>query len=269
MPLATRKKPVEAEVEKKEAAVENTEKEVVATSVSAKVPVEEIKEDVFESKCDKIAFVAALGDPSRDDVTPADVEKGIARRVDPTIVGFAFKILEDMEVPDCGIPADLKENNMAYVDKEGKKMVKAGETVYLTRFETGMLLAPQEFNGKATGGQMPVGCTFTVKKKTTKAGAVSTVSGANTVPVVSLRPLKTGMSIKDIEMINVLTFTSEKKENGQTRKTRKIVPGFEKWESLCKVSASSAGTRTRSAASNRSERSKGAQVFLSIVNARK
>ncbi len=267
MPLATRKKPVETEV-KANAAVENTEKEVATSAVASKVPVEEINKDVFESKCDKVAFVAALGDPSRDDVTPENVEKGIAKRVDPTIVGFAFKALEDMEVPDCGTPADLKENNMAYVDKNGKKAVKAGEIFHLTRFETGMLLAPQEFNGKATGGEMPVGCTFTIKKKTTKSGAVSTVSGATNVPVVSLRPLKTGMSIKDIEMIPVLTFTSEKKENGQSRKIRTINPGFEKWESLCKVSATT-GVRRASSTTAKAARSQGAAAFLQIVNSRK
>lgn len=262
MPLATHKK------EKPITETVKTEKEVAAANLSASNPVQEIDEKIFESKCDKIAFVAAIGDPSRDDVTPANPEKGIEKRVDPTIVGFAFKVLEDMEVPDCGIPEDLKENNMAYVNAQGKKAVKAGEIVHLTRFETGLLLSPEEFNSKATGGEMPVGCTYTIKKETAKSGATATVSSASRVPTVSLRPLKTGMSIKDIEMILCLDFTTESKENGQTRKKRVIKPGFEKWESLCKVSTTTR-TRSTSASAKQATRSKGAVEFLKIVNARK
>lgn len=265
MPLMPHKKTEEAKVENN---VVKTESEVAAATESATIPVQKPNQDLLESKSNTVAFVAALGDPSREDVTPENLEKGIKRRVDPTIVGFAFKALEDMEVPDCGTPKDLKTNNMAYVDVAGKKAVKAGEVFYLTRFETGLMLSPEEFNGKATGGEMPVGCTYTAKRKTTKTGVPIAASSASLVPTVSLRPLKPGMSIKDIKMIDVLTFTKETRENGQDRKNRTINPGFEKWQSLCETAprAVSVGAGT---ASDQKQRSTGAVKFLEIVNARK
>lgn len=266
MPIMSHKaeKPAEA----KEVIVAKTESDVAAATESATMPVQKANQELLESKSNTVAFVAALGDPSREDVTPENLEKGIKRHVDPTIVGFAFKALEDMDVPDCGTPKDLRNNNMAYVDATGKKHVKAGEVFYLTRFETGLMLSPEEFNGKATGGEMPVGCTYTAKRKTTKTGVPIAASSASAVPTVSLRPLSQGMSIKDIKMIDVLTFTQETKENGQSRKQRTINPGFEKWQSLCE-----AATRTVSAgagaAANQKQRSTGAVKFLEIVNARK
>ena len=265
MPIMVHKDKKEKEVK---ANVVSTENEVATAVESATMPVQKANQELLESKSNTIAFVAALGDPSREDVTPENLEKGIKRHVDPTIVGFAFKALEDMEVPDCGTPKDLKSNNMAYVDATGKKAVKAGEIFYMTRFETGLLLSPEEFNGKATGGEMPVGCTYTSKRKTTKTGVPIAASSASAVPTVSLRPLSQGMSIKDIKMIDVLTFTSETKENGQTRKQRTINPGFEKWQSLCEA-ATRTVTAGGSAASNQKQRSTGAVKFLEIVNARK
>lgn len=269
MPLKTRTTQ-EATEAKKDEAVVKTEKEVVAASVASKATVAEVNQDILETKCDKVAFVCALGDPSRDDVTPANPEKGIEQRVDPTIVGFKFKALEDMDVPDCGIPANLRENNMDFVEDmiNNTVHVKAGEEFKLTRFETGLLLSREEFNAKATGGEIPVGVTYMSKKKTTKSGATASVSSATPIPTVSLRPLKTGMSIKDVAMDLVMDFVSEKRENGTTRKIRTIKPGFEKWESLCK-SASTAPRKARTTSPASIKRSQGAAVFMDVVNARK
>lgn len=243
-----------------------TSKDTAKATVEAQIPVQETNEEIIESKCDKIAFVAALGDPSRDDITPADENKGIERRIDPTIVGFAFKVLEDMEIPDCGTQDDLKENNMSYANINGKRMAKAGEVVYLTRFETGMLLSPEEFNGKATGGELPVVVTYQSSGAASKKGTTATVSEATKVPSVALRPLKKGSSIKDIEMIPVLDFTSEKLPNGKTRKKRTIRPGFEKWAPLCKERIPGSGSKRE--AVKKTTRSKGAEAFLAIVAAK-
>lgn len=247
-----------------------TEKVVAQAAAKAQTPVAEVDSAVLGSKSATVAFVAALGDPSRDDITPANPEKGIARRVDPTIVGYAFKALEDMQVPDCGTPENLKDNPMAYVEGQvhGKKAVKAGETFYLTRFETGMLLSPEEFNGRATGGEMPVAVSYTIYGAKGKDGVTAKVSDATRVPSVALRPANQGMSIKDIAMINVLDFTTEKAENGQTRKKRTIKAGFEKWESLCKE-RTVAARGSRGTSEPKSVRNKNAATFLAIVNSKK
>lgn len=242
-------------------------KEVEKAAVGAQTPVAEADPEILGSMSDKIEFVAALGDPSRDDVTPANPEKGIERRVDPTIVGYAFKTSVDLEIPDCGTGDDLKDNPMSYNDKNGKKMVKAGETFYLTRFETGMLLSPDEFNGKVTGGNMPVSVSYTFYGNKNKDGSLPTVTSATRIPSVTLRPTQIGQSIKDIKMIPVLTFTSEKDESGRNRKKRTIIPGFEKWAPLCKERTVAA--RTRSAAPKAASRNKKAAAFLEIVAGKK
>lgn len=249
-------------------AAKATEKAVAEATAKAQMPVQEVNPEVLGSKSGTIAFVAALGDPSRDDITPANPEKGIERRVDPTIVGYAFKALEDMLVPDCGAPEDLKENPMAYVDAHGTKQVKAGDTFYLTRFETGMLLSPEEFNGRATGGEMPVAVSYTIYGAKAKDGSTAKVSDATRVPSVALRPAKTGMSIKDIAMINVLDFTTTKAENGQTRKKRTIKAGFEKWASLCKERTSAPRANSGSSEA-KATRNRNAATFLAIVNSKK
>lgn len=246
---------------------ETVSKEVATAAVNAQAPVDEnIDSETLGSKSDKIEFIAALGDPSRDDVTPANLEKGIERRVDPTIVGYAFKVLEDMEVPECGTDDDLKDNPMSYKDKDGKRMAKAGETIYLTRFETGMLLSQPEFNTRITGGNMPVSVSYTFFGKP-KDGKLPTVTSQTRIPSVTLRPSQVGQSIKDIKMIPVLSYTVEKDDRGRTRKKRTINQGFEKWAPLCKERTVAA--RARSAVSQKAVRNNKAAAFLQIVASKK
>lgn len=237
--------------------------EVKAAAVGAQAPIEDVKDETLGSMSDKLEFVAALGDPSRDDVTPANLEKNIPKRTDPTIVGYAFKALVDMEVPECGTGDDLKDNPMSYKDKDGVRSVKAGETFYLTRFETGMLLSRNEFNAKVTGGQMPVIVSYTFYGQKSKDGTLPSVTSATRVPSVTLRPAQTGQSIKDIKMIPVLTFTTEQEANGRKRKKRAIIPGFEKWAPLC--IERTVATRSTSGAVQKATRNKKAAAFLQII----
>lgn len=246
---------------------ETVSKEVETAAVNAQAPIAEVDSENLGIKSDKLEFVAALGDPSRDDVTPADVKKGTPKRIDPTIVGYAFKVLEDMEVPECGTGDDLKDNPMSYKDKDGKRMAKAGETIYLTRFETGMLLSQPEFNSRVTGGNMPVSVSYTFFGPKPKDGALPTVTSTSRIPSVTLRPAQTGQSIKDIQMIPVLTFTAEKDANGRPRKKRTIIPGFEKWAPLCKERTVAA--RPRAGATAKAARNKKADIFLQIVAGKK
>ena len=125
MPLTTPGAAAPAKETKKTAKAQASAAMVAETAV-------EVDESLFGRDSDKIAFVAAIGDPSRPDVTPITTKDGKQdKRTDPTIVGYAFKLLEDMEVPDCGIPDDLIKNPMDGKEltyKQGKK----GETVPYT-----------------------------------------------------------------------------------------------------------------------------------------
>lgn len=242
-----------------EAAVETTEAmNVTETEGDA---IAEIDDELLGSKSDKVEFVCALADPSTPDITPADKKKGTPRKVESTIVGYAFKVLEDMEVPDCGGGDDMKNNNMSFVNPKGTRMAKAGETIYLTRFETGAFLSRVEFNARATAGDLPVTAVYIKPKE----GASATAKKAKSIATVALKPINPNSSIKSRKMIDVLTYTKEKLPNGNNSIKRTIVPGFEKWEGLCKRSAAVAtGTRRPSTMANK--RNQGAAAFLKMMD---
>lgn len=254
------------------AAEKKIELEKATAAAMADIPVQQIDETLLGSKSDTVAFVAALGDPSDPDTTTVtDVGGQKDVRTVPRIVGYRFKALVDMEVPDCGTEDDLKSNKMSFVaaKKNNRRPVKAGETFDLTRFETGMLLSPIEFNGKATGGDKPVQAVYQMSKKTAADGSIAKVSAATALPTVSLRAV-TG-SIMDYEMINVLNFTTEEIKNDEgkvvsKRKHRTILPGFEKWAPLCNVAQRRA--TSVAAKSPAAKRLSGADVFLKIVSAK-
>jgi hypothetical protein len=163
--------------------------------------------------------------------------------------------------------ADARKNLMSYVDANGTKQVKAGEEFDLTRFEAGLLLAPPEFHGRITGEGKPFTAVYQQKKNpAAQAGKIADVSAAAAIPTVALRP-ESG-SIKDYQIIEVLSFTSEKvpvgdKGHVQIRKTRTINPGFEKFEPLCQAAPPRA--RKSSASTPKARRNSGAQAFLEIV----
>ena len=250
-----------------EASVAATNEKVITDAVAeATAPVEVPEENsgILQSKSDTIAFVAAIGDPSRPDVTP-NPQDPQHPRVDPTIVGFAFKASEDLEVPDCGTPANLKDNSMDYVAEmvNNTRHVAAGEVFYLTRFETGLLLSREEYNSIITGGELPVKVVYQ-KRKDNAVGGVATVSNLTPLPSVSLRPIDAGKSIKDIKMIECLSFTKEATEKGAAKKIRSLNPGFEKWESLAIVKSPARGASTATT-KDRITRNKAASAFLDIV----
>ena len=232
-------------------------KEVAAATATAA----EVDNGILGSMSDKIEFIAPLGDPSHPDTTKD--ENGNTKTT-PYIVGYRFKALEDMTVPECGLGDDAKKNLMSYKDKNGTKQVKKGQEFDLTRFETGMLLAPPEFNGRVTGGGKSYYATFQTTGLKAKNGQVTQTGTASEIPTVSLKA-EVG-SIKEQKIIEVLTFTSQKLENGTTKKSRTIIKGFEKWEPLCAVAAprtSAKGEREKTNARNEK-----AAAFLRIVAAK-
>ena len=255
----------EINIEKPETTAPVAEEVVETTEAMADTEGEaitEIDDERLGSKSDKVEFVCALCDPSTPDITPANKEKGTPKKVESTIVGYAFKVLEDMEVPDCGGGDDMKNNNMSFVNPKGTRMAKAGETIYLTRFETGAFLSQIEFNARATGGDLPVTAVYIKPKEGTKATAKR---HSKSIATVALKPINPNSSIKSRKMIDVLTFEKKKLPNGNNTIERTIVPGFEKWEGLCKR-ATSVATGTRRPSSMANKRNQGAAAFLAMMN---
>lgn len=275
MPLNPRKPVVEEkakEVKVEEAKVTETAADIEKAAVAGTTPTEVAKNDdsINGTLSATVEFVGPLGDKSRPDKTPADPTKHIAGRTDPTIVGYAFKALVDMEVPDCGEPQNLRNNPMDFEPSKmrNRRPVKAGEVFYLTRFETGVLLSPPEFNAQATGGEFPVSVVYQRSKKAPKSAA-AVVTSQTAFPGISLRPMNANQgSVKDL-MINVLDVQVETGADGKTtKKIRTLHPEFApKFNSLCKVAERVAGTRTASGNSNK-KYNEGAQNFMNIFNAR-
>ena len=61
----------------------------------------DVVDDTVNSMSDKVAFVAPLGNPLRDDVTSTKGEDGTTKKtITPFIVGYRMKALADLVVPD-------------------------------------------------------------------------------------------------------------------------------------------------------------------------
>lgn len=219
----------------------------------------------------KVAFVAPLGDPSNQDTTKVKLEDGTeSKKVTATIVGYRFKLMEDLMVPDCGTNELFKKDPMNFVNVDGWKQGKKGDIIDLTPFETALLLSQPSFNGGCDGGEKPVVCVYSIKQPKAKDGSVATVSAAAATPRVSLRA-QTG-SIKDFDIINVLEFEKTTLENGQIRKKRTLNKGFEKWAPLAAETTRKSGGAKRGkgeAADPTKVANKNAQAFLQFVESRK
>jgi hypothetical protein len=222
----------------------------------------------LETMSDKIVLIGPLGDPSRDDVTPRIVNGVEEKITTATIVGYRFKALVDMVVPECGLGDDAKKNIMSYKDVNGTKAVKAGETFDLTRFETGLLLSRPEFNALITGEGQNWSVVYQKTRGVKDADGVATTAGADVLPTVSLRG-NDGASIKDMPFIDVLTFSKStvpaSTGDGKVRVVvdRKILPGFEKFEPLCQRAP--ARTSAGSASTGAPTYKKAAGNFLAMV----
>lgn len=250
--------PVKAEAEVKETVAEATAAETVAETTVDGVEYGSARAD--------LAFVCPLGDPSNDDTTTVtDPNGNKTKKVTPTIVGYRFKVLKDMQIPACGTNEKFKNDPMNFDKIDNWIPAKAGQEIDLTPFETALLLSQPQFNGGCDGGEKPVSCVYTSKLLKGQGG--DKVSAVTSTPRVSLRA-QTG-SIKDFDILPVLTF--EKVEvNGVPRKKRTIIPGFEKWAPLAAVATKVAGSRGKSAGVNKSKvANQNAQAFLAFVNAKK
>lgn len=260
--MALQRKGNVAEQPEKVAVAETNEK------VSAQVTAESTIQEAGEANnvgiwSDKLHLVAPLGDPSNPDTTTD--EKSGDKKVTSTIVGYRMKADIDLEVPDVKVGDDFKKNLMSFVgDPNQTRHVPAGTEFDLTRFELGMLISRDEFNGKALGGDKPVSCSYSTSQKKGSAGSVLTASGATAIPSISLRAFNPGQSIKDFPIIDVLDYTVTKGENNVVRKVRTIKPGFEKFAALCVTNVRTPGSKSGSA-EKANVRNKGAETFLKIA----
>lgn len=238
-------------VEKKEAVVETAA----------------VEQGTYGEKRAQLAFVCPLGDPSNQDTTRVKNADGTEnRKVTSTIVGYKFKVLEEMQVPDCGTNEGFKKDPMNYDNLEAWRTAKKGEEIKLTPFETALLLSQPEFNGGCDGGEKPVSCVYQTKQMKAKDGQLVSASAAAATPRVSLRAING--SIKDFDIEDVLTY--EKVEvNGVVRKKRTIKEGFEKWAPLAAQATRKSTGRTKSEADPTKVANKNAQAFLSFVKAKK
>lgn len=98
------------------------------------------------SKRDKVAFVACLGDPARKQSRKSKGEYEGSYRV----VGYRFKVLEDMKVPKAPFNENCKD--LLDVQQPAQMVqVKAGEEVNLNIIESAMFISRPEFAGMFDG----------------------------------------------------------------------------------------------------------------------
>lgn len=242
-------------------AVEAKTEEAAVAEATAPAGAEEVANDTVGTLSAKIAFVAPLGNPLKDDVTIIKGKDGQEnKKVTPFIVGYRLKALEDIDVPECGTTDNFKKDYMDYADINGKKHVAAGETFDVTPFEMAVLAADPRVNRTFSGGERVAICCWSKKEFTgSKTGDVT----VKAVPRAVLR--LTEGSIKDYNYIEVCSKTVEMDESGKQRKVGHINPGFEKWAPLCKASARTAGGRTAGARSSKPIYDPNAANFMSLL----
>lgn len=148
-------KATEAEKTETTAKAEGSSKNQVFTQkgASLRAQMTEDQKAIEGSKSDKVAFICTLGDPNKKQSR----KEGKENKPSFTVVGYKFKVLEDMEVPKAPLKADFK----SFIDVEPPTMVpvKAGTVVVLNLVETGMFISRTEFAGRFTGEGQEVSIT--------------------------------------------------------------------------------------------------------------
>lgn len=215
---------------------ETEEKEVDMKSVNIAA---NIDAETVGTLSDSIALIASISDPSRPDKTMRkDPKTGdMKEHVIGTIVGYQFKVLKDVEIPDVGTSVFYKSDAMDYVEENKHNTIKAkkGDVVNLTHFETAKLLSTPEFNGnvfgKAAGSMKAV-----IAYQKPSAAPKKRADGRLALPLAYLRAAEKGVSIRDLKQIPAIE-VSTKEVNGKLKRTKSAKPGFEKWAPLAQSRA--------------------------------
>lgn len=230
--------------------------------------------DIVGSKSEVVQLVAPIGNPLKPDVTPIMTKDADGKSVKsgrnltkPTIVGYMFKATEDIEVPDFGIPTNLKSNRMGYENLNGSKLIKAGETFPLTLMEMAALASREEFN-RHFGGEHPAICVYL-----TKPGKNAGKREVEFYP--AQLQLETG-SIKNLEYVDICEVketpgTMVIGKNGETKPITHrealngIKPGFEKFQSLTEKSPAGGARGPRTTAPKEKVWDDNAKAFSALL----
>lgn len=183
------------------------------------------------TKRDSLAFVSALGDPTKKQNRSVNNLSLPSYRV----VGYRFKVLEDMEIPDIPFKEDGVTDVLDVVDICTMRMVRAGTVVDLNLVETALLLSRPEFAGGCTGEGESVIIDAKFKKD-------------RPVPLPALKKTVPGSVKENMVLIAKMVMGADNKEIPQ------IEPGFEKFAVLLKKK--SAGSKTSTAVNTAGESTK-------------
>lgn len=192
----------------------------------------------------KLAFICALGDPSK-------LEKGKKKdsdtgKVTSKIVGAKFEVLDTLAIPVSPPRDDFSKNLMSFdPDNITWETHNAGDIIYMTPFEYGLLLSQSNFNGYCMGGDRPVRVMYTTPRK-----SKNPMESIDKIPRVTLRPYNSADTYKDTTIEDVLDYTTEivNEVTGQKRKKKTIKKGFEKWAPLCGPDEAKRGRRPKAKA---------------------
>ena len=223
-----------------------------------------VAEDNVGSLSSKVAFVQPLGNPLRNDTTKIKNEAGHEEtKVTSFIVGYRFKALADIDVPDCGTTEKFKKDYMNYDEAKlnNVKHVAAGETFDLTPFETALMGSWPEFNKMFTGDDRAVVVAYAKQKVDTGTGNVSDI------PRAVLRLASTQGSIKDFGIIDVCEKKTVPGPDGKEIKTGVIKEGFEKWAPLC-IRGERKSARPAAGGVKKNTYDKNAKSFLELLKAK-
>lgn len=178
--------------------------------------------DDFGDRSKDLAFVCSLGDPSVSDATKINGKPVTLSR----IIGYRFRALADMTVPDFGTTARFNGTRLNDAEVTDRfRDVKAGETFDLTRVETMALLSREEFGMCATGNpEAPVQLVVRFGKAGTEAPQTSAQLPDSQLNLMSGAAFK---SIKELEIIDVLDYVPNKDGGTFASGTRTLKPEFE------------------------------------------
>lgn len=94
----------------------------------------------------KVEFMSALGNPKK----AQNRKEGGEYKPSHQVVGYSFKLLEDMEVPKAPLTEDARDG-LTVQKPPVMEAHKAGEIIYLNVMETTMFISRPEFAGTFTG----------------------------------------------------------------------------------------------------------------------
>lgn len=196
----------------------------------------------------KLAFVCSLGDPSESDRAEFKRNGKVETRHLSRIIGYRFKVLEDVMVPDFGTTERFNGKRLNNAkDMNNWVEAKAGEIVDFTRVELLALMSQDTFNMEITGGEYPVRLAVAFAR-------LSNLSpdDPEQLPDVSLSMKDRKSSIKDLPILDVLDY--ERSNDGKMFAvgTRTLKPEFEGTKfaprALARTATTLSGTRTKTSA---------------------